>query len=185
MSGSASSTLSRSTRRTSRHSLGSYGSRLPRAACRLAGSCQDLGRVGHGLRRNVERDALTVKGDLPKRISLSMTQPGPRLSSYIAMRLAPTRWAFGLRSASRQVLGLRGFTHRKRQKAKRLAPFCETASPIRNRRRSADAPKHSDSPKPAEEILVGNGRRLRVVAVVPFDEEDESPFVELLQVEAA
>jgi hypothetical protein len=29
------------------------------------------------------------------------------------------------------------------------------------------------------------GRRFRVLAVVPFDEEDESPFVGLLQVEAA
>jgi hypothetical protein len=38
--------------------------------------------------------------------------------------------------------------------------------------------------KPDEEILVGNGRRLRVLAVLPF-EDDESPFVGLLQVEAA
>jgi len=30
-----------------------------------------------------------------------------------------------------------------------------------------------------------NGRRFRVLAVVPFEEEDESPFVGLLQVEAA
>jgi hypothetical protein len=30
-----------------------------------------------------------------------------------------------------------------------------------------------------EEILVGNGRRFRVVDVVAFDEEDESPFVGL------
>jgi hypothetical protein len=30
-----------------------------------------------------------------------------------------------------------------------------------------------------------NRRLFRVVAVVPFDEEDESPFVGLLQVEAA
>jgi len=37
--------------------------------------------------------------------------------------------------------------------------------------------------KPGEEILVGNGRRLRVVDVVPFDEEDASLFVGLLQVE--
>src|SRR3954447_21256810 len=36
--------------------------------------------------------------------------------------------------------------------------------------------------KPGEEILVDNGRRLRVLAVVPF-EDDESPFVELLQVD--
>jgi cytidylate kinase len=39
--------------------------------------------------------------------------------------------------------------------------------------------------KVGEEILVGNGRRFRVVDVVPFEEEDESPFVGLLQVEAA
>jgi hypothetical protein len=39
--------------------------------------------------------------------------------------------------------------------------------------------------KPGEEILVGNGRRFRVLDVVPFEEEDESPFVALLQVEAA
>jgi hypothetical protein len=38
---------------------------------------------------------------------------------------------------------------------------------------------------PGEEILVGNGRRFRVVDVVPFAEEDESPFVGLLRVEAA
>jgi hypothetical protein len=34
-----------------------------------------------------------------------------------------------------------------------------------------------------EEILLGNGRRFRVVDVVPFAEEDESPFVGLLQVQ--
>ena len=39
--------------------------------------------------------------------------------------------------------------------------------------------------KPGEEILLGAGQRFRVVDVVPFDEEDESPFVGLLQVEAA
>jgi len=38
--------------------------------------------------------------------------------------------------------------------------------------------------QPGEEILVGNGRRSRVLHVVPFDKEDESPFVGLLQVEA-
>jgi hypothetical protein len=41
-----------------------------------------------------------------------------------------------------------------------------------------------DLPKLAE-ILVGNGRRFRVLHVVPFDEEDESPFVGLLRVETA
>ena len=39
--------------------------------------------------------------------------------------------------------------------------------------------------RPGEEILVGNGRRFLVLAVVPFDEEDESPFTGQLQVEAA
>jgi hypothetical protein len=39
--------------------------------------------------------------------------------------------------------------------------------------------------RPGEEILVGTGRRLRVLDVVPFEDEDESPFVGLLQVEAA
>jgi hypothetical protein len=38
--------------------------------------------------------------------------------------------------------------------------------------------------KPGEEILLGAGRRFRVLAVVPFEEGDESPFVGLLQVEA-
>jgi hypothetical protein len=38
--------------------------------------------------------------------------------------------------------------------------------------------------KPGEEIFVGNGRRLRVLAAVSFEEQDESPFVGLLQVEA-
>ena len=39
--------------------------------------------------------------------------------------------------------------------------------------------------KPGEEIHGNGGERLRVVDVVPFDEGDESPFVGLLQVEAA
>ena len=39
--------------------------------------------------------------------------------------------------------------------------------------------------RPREEILVGNGRRFRVVDVVPFEEEDESPFVGMLKVEVA
>jgi hypothetical protein len=36
-----------------------------------------------------------------------------------------------------------------------------------------------------EEIIASSNEHFRVVAVVPFDEEDESPFVGLLQVEAA
>jgi hypothetical protein len=39
--------------------------------------------------------------------------------------------------------------------------------------------------KPGEEIHFDAGQRFRVVDVVPFEEEDESPFVGLLQVEAA
>ena len=39
--------------------------------------------------------------------------------------------------------------------------------------------------KPDEEIIAGENKHFHVVAVVPFDEEDESPFVGLLQVEAA
>jgi hypothetical protein len=38
--------------------------------------------------------------------------------------------------------------------------------------------------QPGEEIHVAGGYRYRVAAVVPF-EEDESPFVGLLEVEAA
>jgi hypothetical protein len=39
--------------------------------------------------------------------------------------------------------------------------------------------------KPGEEIHGAGGQRLRVLDVVVFGEEDESPFVGLLQVEAA
>ena len=38
--------------------------------------------------------------------------------------------------------------------------------------------------KPGEEIHGNGGERLRVVAVVPFEEEDESPFVGMLKVKA-
>jgi hypothetical protein len=36
-----------------------------------------------------------------------------------------------------------------------------------------------------EEILAGRNQHYRVVDLVPFDEEHESPFVGLLRVEAA
>lgn len=39
--------------------------------------------------------------------------------------------------------------------------------------------------QPGEEIHVNGGERFRVRAVVPFEEKDESPFVGLLEVEAA
>jgi hypothetical protein len=39
--------------------------------------------------------------------------------------------------------------------------------------------------KAGEEIVPGHNERFRVVDVVPFDEEEGSPFVGLLQVEAA
>ncbi len=38
---------------------------------------------------------------------------------------------------------------------------------------------------PGEEIIAGRNERFRVLDVVPFEEEDESPFVGLLQVDAA
>lgn len=38
---------------------------------------------------------------------------------------------------------------------------------------------------PGEKIIAGSNQRFRVLDVVPFDEEDESPFVGLLRVEAA
>jgi hypothetical protein len=39
--------------------------------------------------------------------------------------------------------------------------------------------------KPGEGIHGSGGQRLRVLDVVPFEEEDESSFVGLLQVEAS
>lgn len=39
--------------------------------------------------------------------------------------------------------------------------------------------------KVGEELFFGGGRRFRVLDLVIFDEEDESRFVGLLQVEAA
>jgi hypothetical protein len=39
--------------------------------------------------------------------------------------------------------------------------------------------------KAGEEIHGSGGQRLRVIDVVPFDKEDESPFVGMLKVEAA
>jgi hypothetical protein len=38
--------------------------------------------------------------------------------------------------------------------------------------------------KPGEEIIAGSNQHFRVVAVVPFDEEDESPFVGMLKIDA-
>jgi hypothetical protein len=38
--------------------------------------------------------------------------------------------------------------------------------------------------KPGEEIHLGAGQRFRVLDVVPFEEEAESPFVGLLRVDA-
>jgi hypothetical protein len=39
--------------------------------------------------------------------------------------------------------------------------------------------------KPGEAIHLGAGQMFRVVDIVSFDEEDEPPFIGLLQVEAA
>jgi hypothetical protein len=40
-------------------------------------------------------------------------------------------------------------------------------------------------PKLGEEIQLGAGQRFRVLDVVIFEEEDDSPFVGMLKVEAA
>ena len=39
--------------------------------------------------------------------------------------------------------------------------------------------------RPDEEIHLGAGQRFRILDVVPFEEEEKSPFVGLLKVEAA
>jgi len=39
--------------------------------------------------------------------------------------------------------------------------------------------------KVGELLFFGGGRKFRVIDLVPFDKEDESPFVGLRQVEAA
>lgn len=57
--------------------------------------------------------------------------------------------------------------------------------PVASRGRLRRGPGHlRRAGEPGEEILVGNGRRFRVLAVVRFADEEESPFVGLLQVEA-
>jgi hypothetical protein len=49
---------------------------------------------------------------------------------------------------------------------------------------AGEANLRTDDPPRDEEIIAGNNQRFRV-GVVTFKEEDESPFVGLLQVEAA
>ena len=44
---------------------------------------------------------------------------------------------------------------------------------------------HAQMIHPGDEIHLGAGQPFRVVDVVPFEEEDESPFVGLVRVEAA
>ena len=44
---------------------------------------------------------------------------------------------------------------------------------------------YPDMVKVGKELFFGGGRRFRVLEVVPFDEENESSLVALLQVEAA
>src|SRR4029077_8234534 len=71
--------------------------------------------------------------------------------------------------------------------ASRRSPTSTASRSGSTKRRSPSSV--SSSPKPSATVpdhppFSGNGRRFRLVAVVPFDEEDESPFVGLLQVEA-
>ena len=63
-----------------------------------SGLAKELPRGRRRATPDVERDALTVKGDLSKRISLSMTQPAPQLVSYTAVLLTHSGRALGLRS---------------------------------------------------------------------------------------
>ena len=44
---------------------------------------------------------------------------------------------------------------------------------------------YPDRIKVGDELFFGGGRRFRVLDIVLFEEEDESPFVGLLQVESA
>jgi hypothetical protein len=44
---------------------------------------------------------------------------------------------------------------------------------------------YPDMVKIGEELFFGGGRRFRVVDVVVFEEADESPFVGMVEVEAA
>jgi hypothetical protein len=79
-----------------------------------------MGRVA----LDFERDALTVKGDLSKRISLSMTQPAPQRCLCIPprfSRLAGGRLGFAAPPGRPRVSCS--------SRAKRLAPFNETAPP--------------------------------------------------------
>ena len=72
--------------------------------------------------------------------------------------------------------------------ARELHPIADLqAKPGFAHLRGSDAGEASYSVmiKPGEEILYGNGRRFLVLDVVPFEEGDDSPFVGLLQVEAA
>ena len=42
---------------------------------------------------------------------------------------------------------------------------------------------YADNVNPGEVILIGSRQRLRVLDVVPVDQDDDSPFVGLLKVE--
>jgi hypothetical protein len=124
-------------RRRSHRSSACYKSKRSRHG--LAALWATFGRRRRRVTPDVERDALTVKGDLSKRISLSMTQPAPQASSYIPLSLGPSLWAFGLRSASAKCFLRVPRTHRKERKRSGSPPSDETASPMSNRRWSADA----------------------------------------------
>jgi len=72
--------------------------------------------------------------------------------------------------------------------ARRTAPDrrrrVQVQAPFARRGRSRRGDLRNDD-QAGREIHGNGGQRLRVVAVVAFDEEDESPFTVLLMVEAA
>ena len=60
----------------------------------------------------------------------------------------------------------------------------QVQAPLAGRGRSRRSDLRGDD-QPGRGDPLGNGQRFRVLEVVPFEEEDESPFVGLLQVEGA
>lgn len=109
---------------------------------------------------DVERDALTVKGDLSERVSLSMNVTRAAFLFYRAVRLAPSRWAFGLHSAS----------------SNRDCRFSQ-----KTRRRSGSPPSDRDrfaivdidtAATTLERLLFGDKEGLGLLDV-PLDEDDD------------
>ena len=103
--------------------------------------------------------------------------------------IKPQRWSALLGRAENPRLGQRPLTRPLIRSWRRPRPGSEercsgTDSTRRTGKISAKRPTRSVI-KPGEEIHLGAGQRFSVIDVVPFEEQDASPFVGLLQVEAA